>query len=161
MFDIRSIEDRDLSEVEALYEKSVRDNKDGFIQKLDMFPNIKDFICSAKQKGGAFFGVFNDDKIIGMGGIIKKGEKEAELCKLHMKEEYKGKGFGKELVFFIEKNAKQAGYKKLSLHVTKTQKPAIGLYQKLNFNKVKEDIYKIEIDGKVYSYDTLYMEKVL
>lgn len=161
MFEVRSIENKDLAEIEILYEKSVRDNKDGFIQKLDMFPNIKDFIGSAKQSGGAFFGVFNDGKVIGMGGIIKKSEKEAELCKLHLKKEYKGKGYGRKLVCFIEECAKQAGYEKLSLHVTKTQEPAIGLYQKLNFNKVKEYIYKIEIDGKIYSYDTLYMEKTL
>lgn len=161
MFEIRSLEEKDLPFVEQLYVASVKDNRDGFIQKLEMFPNIKDFIRSAQQNCGGFFGAFVDGKLIGMGGMIKKSEGEVELCKLHLNKAYKGKGYGKNLVAYIENSANQFGYRKLILHVTKTQKAAIGLYEKLGFAKVKEDTYKINIDGKSYAYDTLYMEKEL
>ena len=42
-FNVRQVRDEDLIDVEKVYVESVRDNVEGFIQRLDLFPNIKDF----------------------------------------------------------------------------------------------------------------------
>ena len=44
MLEIRKISEKDLPEVEEMYTASVRDNPRGFIQPLNLFPNIRDFI---------------------------------------------------------------------------------------------------------------------
>lgn len=159
MLNVREIKEIDLNNLEKLYEKSVQDNQDGFIQKLDIFLNIKNFVLDSKKNNGNFLGVFIDEELVGMGGFINKGNSVAEICKLHIDKKHKGKKYGFELFKQIEKKIKDFGYRKVTLHVTKTQTQAINLYEKNNYKITKQDIYKIIIDEKEYSYDTIYMEK--
>ena len=161
MIEIKGIEQKDLIEIENMYTTSVKDNTEGFIQQLDHFPNIKDFIAKTQIEGGAFLGIFLDEKPIGLGGLVKKGPFEFELCKLHVKKEYKGQKYGEKLVKNLENQARILGGKTLLLHVTKTQTAAINLYKKLNFMKIDQKLYQTNIDGNTYTYDTIYMEKKL
>lgn len=161
MFEIRKISEKDLPEVEEMYTASVRDNPRGFIQQLHLFPNIRDFIRRIETEGGAFIGVFQDGRVIGMGGLVNQGGGLAEVCKLHVKKEYKGKKYGEKLLSAIEKTARSLNFEKLSLHVTTTQTPAICLYRKFKFRPTKNEVYRIEIERRLYEYDTLYMEKDL
>lgn len=161
MFTIREIQTKDYIGLQNIYETSIKNNVEGFIQTLDIMPKITDFIENSRKSGGEFFGLFENDKIIGMGGLVQTQKNQYELCKLHLDSNYKGQKLGQKLVEYIINYAKEEGAEIVSLHVTKSQIPAINLYKKLNFIKSKEDIYTINIKGKDFSYDTLYMYKKL
>lgn len=97
------------------------------------FPNIKTFIRQAERDGGIFAGVFENGQIVGMGGIVRKSDREAEVCKLHVRKEFKGRGYGEKLLNYLERMARRKGFEKLRLHVTTSQRPAINLYRKQAF----------------------------
>ena len=145
MVEVKVLREENLAAAEQLYEASVRDNPQGFIQQLYLFPNIKTFIRQTERNGGMFAGVFENGQIVGMGGIVRKSDREAEVCKLHVRKEFKGRGYGE----------------KLRLHVTMSQRPAINLYRKSAFLPTGNEVYMTEIEGKTYEYDTLYMEKLI
>lgn len=125
------------------------------------FPNIKTFIRQAERDGGIFAGVFENGQIVGMGGIVRKSDREAEVCKLHVRKEFKGRGYGEKLLNYLERMARRKGFEKLRLHVTTSQRPAINLYRKQAFLPTGNEVYMTEIEGKAYEYDTLYMEKLI
>ena len=56
------------------------------------------------------------------------------LC---VKKDYQRKGLGKNLLKFCIDNCKKLGYNKFYLHVATTNLPAINLYSKLGFEKIK------------------------
>lgn len=89
MVEVKVLREENLAAAEQLYEASVRDNPQGFIQQLYLFPNIKTFIRQTERNGGMFAGVFENGQIVGMGGIVRKSDREAEVCKLHVRKEFK------------------------------------------------------------------------
>lgn len=158
---IQEITNKDLLEVEQLYCKSIVQNPDGFIQRLDLLPNIKDFILTTKKQGGNFFSLRLEEEIIGMCGLIKKNDLVVELCKFHIKDIYQGRGFGGKMLDFVQEYAKIKGYKKLILHVSKSQERAIALYKKHLFKITSEEICEVILQETIYTYPTLFMEKIL
>lgn len=116
---------------------------------------------AGKGDGGIFAGVFENGQIVGMGGIVRKSDREAEVCKLHVRKEFKGRGYGEKLLNYLERMARRKGFEKLRLHVTTSQRPAINLYRKQAFLPTGNEVYMTEIEGKAYEYDTLYMEKLI
>lgn len=161
MVEVKVLREENLAAAEQLYVASVRDNPQGFIQQLHLFPNIKTFIRQAERDGGIFAGVFENGQIVGMGGIVRKSDREAEVCKLHVRKEFKGRGYGEKLLNYLERMARLKGFEKLRLHVTMSQRPAINLYRKSAFLPTGNEVYMTEIEGKTYEYDTLYMEKLI
>ena len=89
---------------------------------MDLLPDIKDFAKERQKEGGAFFVTRYDEKIIGLCGL-KKREKEGEfeVCRLHIKKEFKRRGFGGKLFEYVLNYAKEHKIKKLVLHVTRCQ----------------------------------------
>lgn len=62
----------------------------------------------------------------------------AEIQKLYLSDEVKGKGLGKKLMQIAEEFAINAGYKKLYLETHTNLKVAIGLYEKLGFRRINK-----------------------
>lgn len=159
--EIQEIQDTDLSEIQKLYCKSIMQNPDGFIQRLDLLPNIKDFILTTKKQGGSFFCLKLNQEIIGMCGVIKKDDFAVELCKFHIKDIYQGRGFGKKMLLFVQNYAKEKGNQKILLHVSKTQDRAIKLYKSSGYQLLFEKNCKVKLEEKIYTYPTLFMQKIL
>lgn len=65
MVEVKVLREENLAAAEQLYEASVRDNPQGFIQQLYLFPNIKTFIRQTERNGGMFAGVLKTDKSSG------------------------------------------------------------------------------------------------
>ncbi|MCK4440756.1 MAG: GNAT family N-acetyltransferase, partial [Sulfurovaceae bacterium] len=86
-------------------------------------------------------------------------ETTVEMCKLHLYPEFKGQGLGKYLALALIEYAKGLSYIKVNLHVTQTQKEAIGLYKRLGFCAYQQKLCEVERNGKVLKFDTLYMER--
>jgi len=95
-------------------------------------------------KKGKVFGYFQENKLIGIVGIVpEKKHKYAEIEHVLVDEKYHGKGIGGELMEFIEKYAKKH-YKflnELRLNVL-VKNPAVGFYEHLGFGKKSYNMVK-------------------
>ncbi|MBS4538745.1 GNAT family N-acetyltransferase [Clostridium sp. D2Q-11] len=58
---------------------------------------------------------------------------EAFIYDFSISEDFRGKGYGKECLSFIEDEAKNNNFNKISLHVFGHNKRAIGLYKKMGY----------------------------
>lgn len=86
-----------------------------------------------------YFIVTDEDSVV-IGGVgiaeFEGIENCAELQKLYLSDAAKGKGLGKKLMQTAEEFARNAGYSKLYLETHTNLQTAIGLYEKLGFNKI-------------------------
>jgi ribosomal protein S18 acetylase RimI-like enzyme len=159
---IRTILPKDHDQVRALYTDSISRNKEGFIQNLKFHGDIIEIADSMIEKGGDFSVTEHRGKIVGFGGI-KPDEKDGcvELCKLHLVHNLQGIGIGKQMSKYLLFRAKQLGFSNCLLHVTTSQKAAIGLYKKLGFTEDKCEVWRGDICGKEESFECLFMHKKL
>lgn len=95
MVEVKVLREENLAAAEQLYVASVRDNPQGFIQQLHLFPNIKTFIRQAERDGGIFAGVFENGQIVGMGGIVRKSDREAKSVNFMSAKSLRGAGMAK------------------------------------------------------------------
>lgn len=152
---IRHIDQTDHDALRALYIKSLKLNKDGFIQDLDFHGDIAARAVQYQSNNGLMIGAFDGDQLIGCGGLVGKSDTLAELGKLHLDPAYQGRGLGRMMAEHILTEAENLGYDIVDLHVTITQEAAIGLYRKLGFTETKREVFEYA-DGT--TYDTIFME---
>lgn len=104
-----------------------------------------------KLKRRKLFVLTNRNKIL---GCVDINLGTGKVGGLFVDYRYLGKGYGSELMFFIENYARERKIKKIILHPTKTAYP---FYKKLGYKVVKRDIWK----GPGFRAKSIDMEKVL
>lgn len=62
-----------------------------------------------------------------------EGNKRAFICDIIVEEPYRGKGYGKQLMLYMEQEAKKLGLNRIGLHVFDFNETAIRLYQSLGY----------------------------
>lgn len=159
---IHDISPSDFESLRSLYDLSLIHNVSGFIQGKPG-KALKDIAVISNEfqtQCGAMIGLFEDDNLIGFGGLCrnKKDPNRVELCKLHLNPKYQGKGLGKIMVEHLIARARDIGYSILELHVTVTQTAALGLYVRMGFKQTKREMY-ISPDNE--TFDTIFMEMQL
>lgn len=97
-------------------------------------------------KNRAYYVILDDDNNL-LGGVgMEKFENIAdcvEMQKLYLSDEAKGKGFGIELVSYLEEKAKEQGYSKVYLETHSNLKSAIHLYEKMGYNQIERPDFVI------------------
>lgn len=90
------------------------------------------------DNNGIFLVLLDGEKVVASGGIRKIDESTAELKRMWMLEEYRGKGWGTKIALRLIAFAKEQGYKKIRLDVWKPeyQEAAISFYKKLGFYEI-------------------------
>ena len=157
---INPLKKRDIEMTIKLYAISVQDNATGFIQNINYREHIQRMIKELRANNGDIYVLKRNERVVGMGALKKVDHSTVEMCKLHLCPNLKGQGLGKKLALALIDFAKEKNYTKVNLHVTKTQKEAIGLYEKLGFYEYQASkVYRMEHEGKKLSFDTLYMER--
>lgn len=159
---IRDLTPDDFADLRGLYAASLSRHKKGFIQPTPGRPlrDIGDICNSFQDNDGAMHGLYVNGVLAGCGGLCRHhsagDERRVELCKLHLKEEYQGRGLGRRLVESLIAKATAKGYATVELHVTSTQAAALGLYMRMGFVQTARKIY-VSDDGE--TFDTIYMER--
>lgn len=151
---IRPISPADYDQLRDLYKYSLSKNAQGFVQRIEFHGDIAERAAQYQNTNGAMLGIFQDDTLIGFGGLKQAENNRVELCNLHLHPHQQGKGFGKWLAQVLIQDAEALGYDTVELHVTATQNAAISLYKKLGFVETKRQLYDVEGN----SYDTIFME---
>ena len=173
--DLDALSDEELNELSDIYKNSLNDNLDLFIALDDPLEDIK----KMKEKGIKLSVFFVDNQVVGMGGLKDiyldetLSETDVEICKLHLKEGYKGKGLGKKMTLDLMQKAREEGYKKMILHTTlppkdaedQTFTPAINLYKHLGFQvneeateKSKNNPYIHPANGQAFPSMHMYID---
>ncbi len=100
--------------------------------------NLNAFYNAEGKNRVYFVATDENNRVIGGVGVAEFDgfENCAELQKLYLGDEAKGKGYGKELMNIAESWAKSAGYKQLYLETHSNLKAAISLYEKLGFHPI-------------------------
>lgn len=82
----------------------------------------------------------DDGQVIGGAGIARFDgfEQCAELQKLYVADEAKGKGTGRRLLTEIQNSARRKGYRRLYLETHRVLKPAIRLYERDGFVEIEK-----------------------
>lgn len=154
---ISRIQAGDHQAVSDIYQSSIAANPNGFIQDIDFHGDICQLATDFLTHGGEMLVAKLGSKIVGFGGLKPLNTQHAELCKLHVDQQYQGLGIGKALVKTLISQASENGFSEIELHVTTSQVAAIKLYERLGFKKTKQEIYAIQLNDNTCFFDTLFM----
>jgi putative acetyltransferase len=96
--------------------------------------DISDLDFHYGGRGGRFDILENGEgQVIGCVGLYPIDTHSVELRKMYLRRDARGKGLGKKLLDHAVKQAKQMGYKRLTLETATVLKEAIKLYTKYGF----------------------------
>lgn len=106
------------------------------------FQNFNEELDTLPAHYGQPFGasaLLVDEKGVYFGcvGIRKFKDNIAELKRMYIRKDYRGKGYGEELLKFSIESARKLSYQSLRFDTLKTLKPAISLYKKYGFKEIE------------------------
>ncbi len=92
-------------------------------------------------KGGGCFEVVEDPqgRIVGCAGLCPLSPARAELCKMYIEKQARGKGLGKRLLKNLLATARKNGFAEVWLETNSTLSEAISLYLSHGFRPVEID----------------------
>jgi len=158
---LRAATDDDTKALCALYCDSVRCNRDGFIQDLGFHGCLITKTLLWREKGGDMLVACDGASLIGMGALAPDDDGRVELCKLHVDASCQGRGIGRMMVSRLIALAAERGFPEMKLHVTKTQGPAIRLYQSVGFRFTGEELFATTVFGEPVQFPTVHMRLAL
>lgn len=103
-----------------------------------------------ERKDAVLFVLAIDGVIQGSCGIYPTRnlpEGVAELVKYYISENYRGKGYGRELMELCEKSAREMGYKQLYLESNNDFKDAVKIYEKIGYRWLDRPLGNSGHDG--------------
>jgi ribosomal protein S18 acetylase RimI-like enzyme len=118
-----------------------------------------DDLTSYKPSKGIFYLLQFKDKFVGMGAFRKLNDNIGEVKRMYIKQEFRGNGFGKELLNKLLSKGKEFGCSKILLDTGKFMITAKHIYRSAGFKEI-EKYPTTEVPLDVQSY-WLYMEKEL
>jgi len=80
--------------------------------------------------------IYEDEIPVGCGAIKKYDETTAEVKRMFVKEDYRGKGIAKEVLSELERWAKELGYSDCILETGNMLTNAIKLYQSSGYERI-------------------------
>jgi putative acetyltransferase len=98
---------------------------------------------------GALLLAVEDDVYGGCIALRSKGHEVCEMKRLYVTDDFKGRGLGRQLAEAIIEKARVLGYKKMVLDTLDRLKPALHLYQTLQFTST-DAYYSNPLTGVVY-----------
>ncbi len=116
-------------------------DKDAFKRDSDL-----DKIEEIYKGRGRFWLALENDKVIGMVGILELDKLTAKLRRMFVFSKYHGTGLGQKLLDRALEFARQQGYKKIVLDTHELMHRAHRFYEKNGFKKVGSE-------GKVIHYE--------
>jgi ribosomal protein S18 acetylase RimI-like enzyme len=105
------------------------------------------------EGNGEFIVAVIEGNIVGMGALKKVNTQRAEIKRMRVKKEHRGKGIGKNMFQILEKQARTLSYKKLVLDTTTKQEVAQSFYEKYGFLEIKRERLRDDMDIIFYEKD--------
>ena len=111
----------------------------------DIFPggDIRAYLPAALPKTlgpgppeSCFYILEQGDQPIGMGGVRRVREGVCEMKRVYVRDAAKGQGLGRQLVERLIADGRAFGYRAMFLDTSPTLETAIGLYERLGFERI-------------------------
>lgn len=117
----------------------------------------KNAIFEQIKEGCKYYLISNNNCNIGYIGICLK-DSHLFLSKIYVKSEFRGMGYGKMAISFIEQLTKENGLNSIKLSVNKNNVNSITAYKKQGFKIIDARVINI---GNGFVMDDYEMEKIL
>ena len=102
--------------------------------------DLEDIEQSYLQRGGVFYVLEEENgAIVGSYGIYPMPAGTCELRKMYLRRDYRGQGHGKQMLENALAEAKQLGFRTMTLETASVLREAIGLYQSYGFQPFQPD----------------------
>jgi putative acetyltransferase len=88
------------------------------------------------QENVAFFVIRQDGRPVGCGGLLLVGSEYGELKRMYVRPAFRGLGLGKLLLQHLATHAREHGVNLLRLETGIHQIEAIGLYERMGFQRI-------------------------
>ena len=111
------------------------------------------------SKGGVFYLIQVEDKIVGMGALRKLKEGIGEIKRMYIKPEYQGKGLGKKMLQLLLNRSMEYGFSAIYLETGSFMTTAQHLYRSVGFYN-REEYPETEVPQQL-RHVWLFMEKRL
>jgi GNAT superfamily N-acetyltransferase len=95
-----------------------------------------------KEKEDILLGCFDEEKLEGCCLLTEIEPGTVKLRQMAVLDGLQGKGIGRALMSFAENVARDAGYKKLTMHARKT---AVGFYEKLGYSVCSDEFEEVTV----------------
>lgn len=127
-------------------------------QQAHAYPWAKTTIDNLNSRGGAHFGLFMDDQLIGY-YYSQNIVGEVSLLNIAIDPSWQGKGLGKRLLELMIDKCKQDKADSIWLEVRESNKIAYSLYESIGFNEVdrRKGYYPKMVDGRSDKEDAIVM----
>ena len=133
MFSIRSARPGDESAVHAIV-SGVLAEYGLTLDPAGTDSDLDDLTASYHDRGGVFRVVVNSTgEIVGCGGLYRLSEAEAEIRKMYLRPEVRGRGLGRELLEDLVAFARRHHVGRLTLETASVLTRAIAMYQRFGF----------------------------
>ncbi len=146
-----------------LYMESIANSPQAFLWTKEEIGSKEDSEWQGRIKN-MFFAITGDEKLVGMAGFYCEEKKKlahiANIVRVYVSPECRGKGIGKQLLLTVIEDIKsKPEIKKLQLGVIATQNAAYNLYKSVGFKKIGEQKMAISVDDEFY--DKYLLEMIL
>ncbi len=95
-----------------------------------------------KEKNDILLGCYDDDVMEGCCMLTETEPGTVRLRQMAVLQGLQGKGLGRALMLFAENVARDAGYKKITMHARKT---AVGFYEKLGYKICSDEFEEVTV----------------
>jgi GNAT superfamily N-acetyltransferase len=85
---------------------------------------------------GVFLVVRDDGRAVGCGGVCRLDETRAELKRMYVVPDARGRGLGRLLLVALEDEARRLGYDGIVLETGDRQPEAVGLYESAGYERI-------------------------
>jgi len=141
MMNLRPMEVRDNPAVAQLIRASLEEfglDKPGTVYFDSHLDHLAGFY--QQQERAAYFILEDEGQLVGCGGFAPVSDKIAELQKLYVTKNSRGKGYSSRLIKQIFQEARLAGYEQLYLETTTKLATAVAVYQHYGFTSLKQPL---------------------
>jgi GNAT superfamily N-acetyltransferase len=88
------------------------------------------------EPDGVFLVVRDEGAAVACGGIVRFDETRAELKRMYVLPEARGRGLGRRVLEELEAEARRLGYRAVVLETGDLQREALGLYESSGYERI-------------------------
>jgi putative acetyltransferase len=113
------------------------------------------------ERQGAFFVVYDGEKLAGVFGLERLGTEAAELRRMYVDGAYRRRGLARMMLSYAEQTCREAGTRLLTLSTSELQQAALAFYRASGYRLVSEETGAAQSNKTVGNIRRYHFEKTL